>query len=511
MTDMQKTTQEQIRINQIMEQLNKLGGGSVKEDALVFSGNQLVIPTQYRDNLTGVVDFIHRYEKQNNTYHKATKMFLYRPYDVGVALESVLRDLFGTTGIGETKRTIFGDIDPEFVTVKTAFGQERSIPWGEINFPLFGDEATIFVTGSRDRENGHIGVVQVRAQRKHRSMVEGLFVAIEEKLRTQSIYKGKALVKPGDPAPEFLDVRKVDPNMVVYSEDVLNQLQNSIWTLVEQTPLMRQMGVPLKRAVLLEGPYGTGKSLAAFLTAQRCIENGWTFLFCKPGDDLSETMQTAKLYAPSVVFFEDIDVIGDAGDPQKVSKLLDAFDGITAKGHEVIAVLTTNHKDKIHKGMTRPGRLDDVVSINGLDQAGVEKLIRAKTPAGIELMDIDFAAVFEACKDYTPAFMSEVINKVHLEAATRTKAMPTHYVTADFVNAANAKRAHYELHTGGVEEKVRPTLDDAIKSAVRTATADVVDNVKFLDRDGDVSTLASPDYTVTKFEVNREELSNSTN
>ena len=46
----------------------------------------------------------------------------------------------------------------------------------------------------------------------------------------------------------------------------------NVWSLIRHSPKMRELGLPLKRAVLFEGDYGTGKTLGAFLTAQKCLE-----------------------------------------------------------------------------------------------------------------------------------------------------------------------------------------------------------------------------------------------
>src|SRR6185436_54082 len=97
-----------------------------------------------------------------------------------------------------------------------------------------------------------------------------------------------------------------------------------VWTLLEHTQRMRELGMPLKRAVLFEGDYGTGKTLGAFLTAQIAVDNGWSFHYCRPGrDNIEEVMQTARLYQPSVVFFEDVDTLTESGDRDTVSRLLD--------------------------------------------------------------------------------------------------------------------------------------------------------------------------------------------
>jgi transitional endoplasmic reticulum ATPase len=278
---------------------------------------------------------------------------------------------------------------------------------------------------------------------------------------------------------------------------VLTQLKTNVWSLIEHTDLMRELGESLKRAVLLEGPYGTGKSLAAFLTAQKAEANGWTFLFVKPGDDLDAAMRTAQLYAPAVVFFEDIDVIGEAGDPARVSKLLDSFDGIGAKGAEVVAILTTNRKDKIHKGMLRPGRLDAVISINHLDQVGVEKLIKAHV-AGDMLRVMDYSKIFEAFQGFTPAFAKEAISRAKRYAIAREGGKPSFLTTSDFIGAAKSLTPQLELMHAADEEKTSPSLDKALREVV----ADVLDEVQFVDEDGDKTRAAYAEG----LGVDREEL-----
>lgn len=496
-------SQEEARRSLVLQALAELGGGSVAEDALTFTGTKFILPEEYKGNVGEAINYLDRYQKQMGTMHDFPKVFRYRPYDVAYALHMTLKEIFGTTGIGEAWKDAFGETHhPELVSVKTGLTEEVQVPWDWTAFPPLGKDSRIHVGFARDKEAGLLGKLTFHAPRHQRAVVEGIYRAIEERLAKHSIYKGKALLKGDSMMPEFLDVKKINPNLVIYSEDVLTQLQANVWSLIEHTDLMRELGEPLKRAVLLEGPYGTGKSLAAFLTAQRATANGWTFLFCRPGDDLDAAMQTAQLYSPAVVFFEDIDVIGDAGDPQRVSKLLDSFDGIGAKGSEVIAMLTTNRKDKIHKGMLRPGRLDAVISINGLDESGVKKLLNAHVPAGM-LLDIDYAAVYNAFKEFTPAFAVEAIGRAKRYAIARTGSKPDFLATEDFVGAARSLDAQLDLMRDADEEKTRPALEVALGNVV----ADVLDQVKFVDSDGDEALVYGSEENVDGMKVDRESIS----
>ncbi|NJP50105.1 ATP-binding protein [Streptomyces sp. SBST2-5] len=495
-------SQEEAARTAVMSLLAQVGGTTVGEKDLIFEGSKFVLPEQYEGKIGEAIDFLDRYRKQQGKTHEYSKIFRYRPYDVAHALTLALQEVFGSTGMGESWTDMFGqEHPPQFIEVPTGVNTSVQVPWDLVAMPILGPEATIEVGYTRDRDLGMLGKLSIRAPRGVKAQVEGLFKVIEKHLSVSSLYKGKALIGGDALVPAFLDVRKVNPAHVIYSDDVLQQLNTNIWALIEHTDLMRELGEVLKRAVLLEGPYGTGKSLAAFLTAQKCVEHGWTFLFVKPGDDLDAAMRTAQLYAPAVVFFEDIDVIGEAGDPARVSKLLDSFDGIGAKGAEVVAILTTNRKDKIHKGMLRPGRLDAVISINYLDQAGVEKLIKAHVPADM-LRVMDYGKVFEAFADFTPAFAKEAISRAKRYAIAREGGKPRFLTTSDFIGAANSLKPQLDLMHAAEEEKATPTVDKAFREVV----ADVIDAMRPVDSDGGAAQIYGAEEDVAGFEVDREEL-----
>ncbi|MFF6988379.1 AAA family ATPase [Streptomyces sp. NPDC010273] len=491
-------SQEEAVRNAAMALLAQVGGKTITEKDLVFEGAKFVLPAQYEGKLNEAIGFLQRWQEQQSKTHEYNKTFQYRPYDVAHALTLALTEVFGTSGMGESWRDMFGqEHHPQFIEVPTGVGQSVQVPWDLMALPILGPNATINISYANGRELGMLGKLSIQAPRGVKAQVEGLWKVIEKHLAASSLYKGKALIGGDQLMPNFLDVRKVNPDHVVYSDEVLQQLDTNVWALIEHTDLMRELGESLKRAVLLEGPYGTGKSLAAFLTAQRCVENGWTFLFVKPGDDLDGAMRTAQLYGPAVVFFEDIDVISEAGDPARVSKLLDSFDGIGAKGAEVVAILTTNRKDKIHKGMLRPGRLDAVISINNLDLNGVEKLIKAHVEPDM-LRVMDYTKVYESFKDFTPAFAKEAISRAKRYAIAREGGKPTMLTTSDFVGAAKSLTPQLELMHAADEEKTLPTLDKAFHEVIAT----VVDNAKFVNDEGDETT---GDYA-TGLDVDREEL-----
>jgi ATP-dependent 26S proteasome regulatory subunit len=180
-------------------------------------------------------------------------------------------------------------------------------------------------------------------------------------------------------------------------------------------------------------------------------------------------LRTARLNQPAVVFVEDIDNESSTGEQDEVTKLLEAFDGITAKGGELMVVMTTNHISRIHRGMLRPGRLDAVVEIAGLDRDGIEKLVRVVVGDNRLAADTDFDQVAEAMDGFYPAFVRESITRAVTFAIDRNEGSREYVIgTLDLVGAAHSLRPQLDiLHEAGEGTK-KPTLEVALAAAVRS-------------------------------------------
>lgn len=479
-------SEEDLKRAEILARLEQLGGEVAQDDALKCEGKEFVLPETFRNDLPGAAKYLTNLDEQQNTVHNFPRVFRYRPNDVSHALIKALKKVFGTTGVGQSSFSFFGSTPPTFATVNVGYEETAQIIQGQTAFPPL--DAVISLGKENDPEVGPLGKINIQAPRRYRSHVEGLFYAIEDELKNGSIYRGKAIDGADD--PHFLNVQDLDPNRVVYTQEVLTQLDANVWSLIEHTQVMRDMKLPLKRSVLVEGPYGTGKSLAAKITAQKCEANGWTFIQVRPTDDLERAMKTAALYAPAVVFFEDIDGVASKGDDLAVSRLLDLFDGISSKGNDVIAVMTTNHVKRIQKGMLRPGRMDAVIHIGEMDRPGVERLIKVIVPQGL-LFEIDYDAVFAAYEGYLPAFVKEAIDRTMRYAIARTEGEPMFLETSDFVAAAQGLRAQLQLMQDAGEGTRTPALETALANVVTQA----VHGVDLIDMNyKDTFDTRKPDY-----------------
>lgn len=452
----------------LMTTLETLGGMTHDtDDGLEFKGEKIILPASYDGRVMDAAKYLRDYSLAQEKHYEFSRIFPYRPLDGAHAFQMAMKNAFGSVGIGKNRpATMFSpEKPPQMRTIDTSFTTTAQVPWGAVDFPMF--DATFHLSYTEDAEKGMLFVLAVEAPKKYRKAMDGFFQYVEKTLNESSIYKGKAITGAADPG--FVDTSKIDPSRVIYSDEVLQQLDTNLWSLLRYTEKMKALKLPLKRAVLLEGPYGTGKTLAGTLTAKEAADNGWTFILVRPGqDNLFNALKTAQIYAPAVVWFEDIDTLARGGTDDQISKLLDALDGAQNKGHAVVAGFTTNHIDTIQKGVLRPGRLDAIIHIGPLDAPAFEKLAKSLIPKDL-LGDVDYGKVVSAMDGFMPAFVTEAFNNALRYSISRTKGHPQKVETDDIVASANALRRQHELMNNAGEGANRPTLDKVFSDTmVRT-------------------------------------------
>lgn len=471
MTETQ-TTQAGVR-EQALTLLAELGGRLSQEDDIVFAGRKFVLPETCAD-LTDAIDFLDQRRRDEETETRFSRTFPYRPYDGAIATARAIKEAFGFS-VSKPIRTFFGTEPPELIDVQTGVDQVEQAPWGALTIPGLKN-TTVYLSGTRDEELGTIFQIIVDGPRKYRHHAEGLFLLVQRNLEQSSIYRGHAI--DGRETPNFIDVSTVDPTNVVYTEEVTQQLEANVWSPIKHAEVLAELGQPGKRSVLFEGPYGSGKTLAALLTAQVAEQHGWTFILCRPGrDDLQRTLQTARMYQPSLVFFEDLDVVAGGGDVDQVTTVLDMFDGMQTKGLKMGLVLTTNHVENIHKGMLRAGRLDAIVHIGAMDRPGVERL--AKRVIGDKLdATTDFDEVFAALDGFMPAFVKEAFDRAVRYNVSRNDGELTQLGTADLVQAAHGLRPQLELMENASDKHTPPRFDGIVRGIMQDVVRESVVNLQ---------------------------------
>lgn len=373
------------------------------------------------------------------------------PWDGAVAFMKALKEIYGWANPVPTPG-FFGPQPPRTISIETGPGETAMIFWGSFQIP--GIEGNLMTHVDHDGPRPVFTIVGTM-KKKYVEAVHAIAELTRKIVREQSIYRGKALRLNVDDngdinyesPPTFLDLSRVDENELVFSEDLRVQVQTNLWTPIEHTALCRKEKVPLKRGVMLEGPYGTGKTLAATVTAKKCEANGWTFLTVPRASALEPALHFAANYQPCALFVEDIDreMVGER--TAEMDDILNTVDGILSKGAEIMVVLTSNHADKINRAMLRPGRLDAILHIDAPDAAAVEKLIRVYGRKLIK-KDADLSEAGIALAGKIPAVIRECVERSKLYAIGMRPNEQVNLTAADIVYSAKGMEHHLRLLDG---------------------------------------------------------------
>lgn len=461
--------------DQALKALEDLGGKAFREDRVIFEGDKLILPEDM--SIRSARRYLRKLEEELETETSFSRQYAYRPWDVAWCSARILGRFFGAVAHVHGEVEFFGmkfPVPPEVRTIQIGPGEYASIPWGGFVLPFL--PAVTFQMGSLENvEWGTIGVVTANGAKKYSHAVEGVFNLIHKELIESSLYKGKAF--DARPDPQFIDLSHIRPERIIYAEETMAQFEANLWSPLQYMEANASLGLPFKRAVLVEGDFGTGKTLAINRTLQIATQNGITGILVRPGrDDLAQALMTARMYQPAIVAFEDVDTVADAEeDERRISQILDLFDGIEAKNNKVMLVLTTNHVEKLHKGMLRPGRLDAVIHVGSPDAAGIRKLIESQIPPERLAVDVDWERVAIAFDDYLPAFVVEGAQRSLRYALVRHKGdLMGDINTDDLVYAGEGLREQFDMMSGAKTGGEDRTLERALRDTMHDAQLEVL-------------------------------------
>lgn len=436
-------------------------------------GDKILIPA----SMNPVAAVLLLVEEARNAVIPTTwdKQFDYRPEDGAVAAMRVLRRRYKIAN--NTGTSVPGFLGPmempaEEKTIKISLTESVNVPWGTVVIPELPGLELMFCDHHRHPVFGKVFELHVSGPKMYSDEVKKIFDEIEAELIANSIYKGQAM--SGTTDLTFYDLSGFNANEVVFSDDITRTISAKVWYVLRHPEVAARKRVSLKRSALFKGGFGGGKTSATIITAQIAVENGWTVFFAKTSEDINQVILNSRRYRRVLVIIEDVDRQAATQDDNRISQLLETFDGVDAKGGEFMVILTTNRDARISQGMRRPGRVDAEIDFGLLDRPGTERLVRAVIPSH-ELGDIDFDAFHEAVKEYMPAFVREVIASAQLFALDARGEENFLITTEDLTAAAKSLRSQWEDHQAATDLGTEPEIETALRSLVTDTIARVLE------------------------------------
>lgn len=447
---------------------------------VVYHGDKLLLPVGM--SIEAAMDLLKRRQQYLQEKVVLSDTFDVFPWDGAHALDCVLTKLFGWSPATATPG-FFGPNPPKLINIEVGYNKRKQVPWGGFSLP--GVDGLL--TTDTSERNGHV-VFSLNATvlRKDEETIKRIFDLLHEETKTNSIYRGQAIKvrfrdDDGDkldmPEPSFMDTTKVSHEMLVYSDAVSAAIETNLFTPITRISDCLANDISVKRGVLLGGPYGTGKTLAAAVAAQLAVKSGLTFVYVPRADELKDAIEFAMLYQSpaSVVFCEDIDRAVKGERSIKVDDILNIIDGIDGKNANIITVLTTNHMENINPAMMRPGRLDAVIEVTPPDAKAAERLLRVYGGAAIS-PDTDLTEAAEKLAGQIPAIIAEVAKRAKLSQLRRQPpGEPVSQLSADALTEASETMTMQLALLAPKEPKEVIGIEPIISDIVRNVLHEVMD------------------------------------
>jgi hypothetical protein len=266
--------------------------------------------------------------------------------------------------------------------------------------------------------------VEVAAPEASCAFAEKVLGRIRAAAEAAPTFRGQVLA-PSAPAYAFDDdgvslrviaFAPVQRSEIVLAPGILDMLDRNTLEFSGLCGSLRALGMPVSKGVLLYGPPGTGKTLLVRYLVGALASHTRFLLSGERLDFLRDTVEAARLLAPSLIVIEDIDLVAAHRDgpfqqtPAALNRLLNDMDG-AGRESQILFLLTTNRPEVLEPALAmRPGRVDQAIEIGLPGEAERNALLRLYTKR-VQVGDDAIRHASVRAGRVSPAFLREVARR----------------------------------------------------------------------------------------------------
>ena len=268
--------------------------------------------------------------------------------------------------------------EPVYAEVNTGSGKLNLLVDGQMLIEKGNDRISITV----DINPGWRGSIQLAGLAEKKQEIAQFTIDVITIAGKENFYRGKKIEFTG--RIDFLDVMDKNWDSIVLDTETKADIKANTVGFLKKSEQWTQYGIPSKRGILLSGEPGTGKTIIckALMTDADGITCISTNGYALDSDNyLTELYELADDLSPSIVFIEDIDLIGqnrvEFGYQRgsALLALLAVLDGVEER-KKIVTVATTNILESIDKALSqRPSRFDRVIKLTRPSCSSAENLL----------------------------------------------------------------------------------------------------------------------------------------
>ncbi|XP_038994206.1 cell division control protein 48 homolog B-like [Hibiscus syriacus] len=276
----------------------------------------------------------------------------------------------------------------------------------------------------------------------------------------------KSVVGPSITRGVTVDVPNVSWDDIGGLKDLKKKLQQAVEWPIKHSAAFARLGISPMRGVLLHGPPGCSKTTLAKAAAHAAQASFFSLsgaelysMYVGEGESLlRNTFRRARLAAPSIIFFDEADVVAaKRGGSSKnssvvgerlLSTLLTEMDGLE-QANGILVLAATNRPHAIDPALMRPGRFDLVLYVPPPDMEARYEILRVHTRNMKIGDDVDLRIIAEDTELFTGAELEGLCREAGIVALREN------------ISAAKVGNQHFET----AKKSLKPALTrDEIES-----------------------------------------------